>query len=781
MFKLKTTALFSAFCCMILQFITTLASGQTKTSGIIEGRVLKADGSPQENVIIILSPLAKQTISNDNGTFEFRNIPYGNYTIAVKSLGLSTQSISVALNSEKVTISNIQLLENAQVLNRVIVNSSYRHINKNSSQVARMPLTYLENPQSYAVIPKELLYTQLATTTEQALLNIPGLSNIATVGGSGGASLTFKSRGFSNGSVILRNGVSSGYVTLTDLFNVERIEAIKGPSSTLFGGNQGASYGGVYNMLTKKPLEVTRGEISFTTGSYEMARTTIDYNTPLNDDKTALLRLNGVYDSRNSFQNLGQNTVGLAPSLLIKATDKLTLSFDGYFYKTSRPTVLLGIGAMGFSNFDSLHLDPKNAYFAGDIDSKQQTTWISGQAEYKLSEKWVSQTVFSVSRSNNNTPYVVLRAARAANATTTSINRSILDIPFSQLYTQQFQQNFTGDFKLGSMRNRLLIGVDYFRTNVASSRATLPYDNITINTAGAQLLINRYRVDSIGKTGAYSNSRSVSNSYGAYVSEVLNLTSNLLVMASLRVNRFNADGYMQTAYSPKLGISYMFIPTMSVFGNYTNGYNNASSGTDSLGNILKPEYANQWEGGVKFDLFQNRLTGTVSVYDIKVKNIARQIPSTINYVQDNTVKSRGLDVDILATPVTGLNIALGYGYNDIRYTEDRNKTGFLHNRVESAPYHSGNLWATYQLASGSLQGFGLGFGGNGQSSSFTDNLNKITLNGYSVYGASIFYNALKFRITAKVDNIGNKMYYTYNSWLMPGQPRMLSFNATYRF
>lgn len=51
---------------------------------------------------------------------------------------------------------------------------------------------------------------------------------MAIVGGSSGSTLTFKSRGFSNGSVIFRNGLSSGYVALTDLFNAERIEAIKG-------------------------------------------------------------------------------------------------------------------------------------------------------------------------------------------------------------------------------------------------------------------------------------------------------------------------------------------------------------------------------------------------------------------------------------------------------------------------------------------------------------------------------------------------------------------------
>lgn len=777
---------------ILSDLLTGQAFAQTKQAGVIGGRILNADQQPEENVVVMLIPLGKLTSSDDNGHFEFRNIPYGQYTVSVKSLGVTANPVAVELNAERASAGDIQLEETANILDKVIVSSSYRHVNKNSAQVARMPLSYTENPQNYAVIPKDLLKNQLVTTTEQALLNIPGVSNMSIAGGSGGSTLTFKSRGFSSGSIMYRNGVSTGYVSLTDLFNVERIEAIKGPSATLFGGNQGASYGGVYNLITKQPLEVKRGEISFTTGSYELARTTVDYNMPLNDDKTALLRVNGMYDNRNTFQQLSQNNVGFAPSLLIKANDRLTLHFDGYYYKSVRPIALFGFtpppgGTTGAStyagNIKDLDLDPKNPYFNPDFNSTQQTWAVTAQAEYKLSNQWTSQTNYSLARSNNGTHYISLTADKASAADTTTITRSILDLPYSQLYTQQFQQNFIGDFKIGGLRNRLLIGMDYFRTNVASYRASLFYDKIYTTATDAQMLLRKAKMDSLAVNARYGGGRDIANSYGAYISEVLNVTDKLLLMASLRINRFVAvsSDYQQTSYSPKLGISYEIIKdALSVYANYNNGYNNISN-TDSLGNLLKPQYANQWEGGVKFDVLQHRLTGTVSVYDIKVENIARQVPGNTYYVQDNTQKSRGLDVDILANPVAGLNIAMGYGYNDIRYTADKGNVGFLDNRVEGAPYHAGNIWVNYGFTSGVLKGLGFGAGGNGQSNCFTNNLNTITLNGYTVFGASVFYDATKFRLTAKIDNIANKKYFTYNSWLFAGPTRMLAFNVTYRF
>ncbi|GAB3020060.1 TonB-dependent receptor [Niabella terrae] len=768
---------------------TIAASAQSGTNGIIAGRVLNADQQPQENVILVLEPSGRQTGSDDNGHFEFRNVPEGAYTVSVKSLGVTAAPVSVTLDRSRVELPDIILEQNATVLDRVIVTNAYRNVDKNSSQVGRVPMTYIENPQNYAVIPKDVLLSQLVTTTEQALINIPGVSNLSIAGGSGGSILTFKSRGFSNGSILYRNGVSTGYVSLTDLFNTERIEAIKGPAATLFGGNQGASYGGVYNMITRQPLEVKRGEVSFTTGSYEMARTTIDYNTPLNEDKTALLRLNAVYDSRNNFQELPQNTVGFAPSLLIKATDRLKLHFDGYYFRSSRPIILFGFsappGGSGTTNYQgnvkSLGLDPKNAYANPDFNSSQQTLAISGVAEYKLSDKWLSQTNFSIARNNNVTHYISLLANKASLEDTTWIRRSVLDIPHSQLYTQQFQQNFIGDFKLGSMRNRLLVGLDYFKTNVLGARASLVYDTIYAGAPANQLTIKEAKVLDMLSGATYNGNRSISNSYGAYVSELLNVTDRLLLMASLRINRFVSGDFMQTSYSPKLGISYQLVrDVLSLYANYNNGYNNVTQ-TDSLGNILKPEYANQLEGGLKFDVLQHRLTGTVSVYDIKVENRVRQIPGTTYYVQDNTQQSRGVDVDILANPVTGLNIAMGYGYNDIRYRDFRNDPDIEDNLVESSPHHAANIWGTYQFTRGRLKGFGLGAGGNGQSSSYANMENTISLDGFAVYGASIFYNALKFRISAKIDNIANKKYYTYNSWLFAGQPRMLSFNVTYRF
>src|SRR5690606_33310559 len=193
---------------------------------------------------------------------------------------------------------------------------------------------------------------------------------------------------------------------------------------------------------------------------------------------------------------------------------------------------------------------------------------------------WTSQTNYSLARSNNRTKYISLMANKASELDTTTITRNILDMPYSQLYTQQFQQNFIGDFKIGNMRNRLLIGTDYFRTNVASARAFIAYDKIQTTAGPSEMLIRESRIDSLAAGAKYSGGgRDINNSYGVYVSNALNVTDRLLLLASLRVNKFEAvtRDYQQTSLSPKIGASYEIKKNaLSVYANYNNGYNNVA-------------------------------------------------------------------------------------------------------------------------------------------------------------------------------------------------------------
>lgn len=134
----------------------------------------------------------------------------------------------------------------------VITGGRNKFAKKETDFAARLPLKNLENPQVYSVISKEITQEQIATTMEQTLKNAPGISRAAAEPGGGGSSVAFLSRGFVTSYTSTRNSLTAGSVTPADPVNIERLEVIKGPSSTLFGSSV-ISYGGLVNIVTKQP------------------------------------------------------------------------------------------------------------------------------------------------------------------------------------------------------------------------------------------------------------------------------------------------------------------------------------------------------------------------------------------------------------------------------------------------------------------------------------------------------------------------------------------------
>src|SRR5690606_3805425 len=151
-------------------------------------------------------------------------------------------------------------------------------------------LKNLENPQVYTIVSADLFKQQAITNFDDALKNVPGIYKLWESTGRGGDGASYYAlRGFEAQATMINGlpGLTSGSL---DPANIERIEVIKGPSGTLFGGNL-ISYGGLVNTVTKKPYAGFGGEVSYTAGSFGLNRVTADINAPLKGDNV-LLRVN---------------------------------------------------------------------------------------------------------------------------------------------------------------------------------------------------------------------------------------------------------------------------------------------------------------------------------------------------------------------------------------------------------------------------------------------------------------------------------------------------------
>lgn len=775
---------------------------QSAATGHISGKLTLVDGQPYGSASVTLVELKKTTLTDEQGNYAFNNLAPSTYTVRIQVLGAAQKDLQVTVLSGQTATANYQLTkENVQALQEVtIAGNVNRFAKKESVYIARLPLKNLENPQVYNSVPKELIQEQMATDLGSIAKNVPG-AGIPMIANQG--RVTFRSRGFDT-EPNARNGVAGAAFSSIDPANIERLEAIKGPSATLFGTNISSSYGGLYNRVTKKPYNSFGGEVGYVGGSWNFNRLTLDINTPVNQDKTALFRLNGATSFEKSFQDQGfTNSLSLAPSFYYQITDRLSLLLDVEFGQAKGTSVVrfnpfVSPTVVSEKSIADLQFPYNRTFMGNDLPYQTQMVNIFAQANYKISESWTSQTIVSRARSSINGYITALRGTAE-----TKISPQIIT-GYTAFIATNVQQNFIGDFKVAKLRNRLVIGLDYYNNSNDFDRVTVNLPAIDFINVPASYRISRFKVDSLTSKGTLRKESSGDNTYSAYASDVINITDRLLAMLSLRVNRFQNKGvynittgitagglstsgaqtgpYNQTSLSQKLGLVYeLSKDRLSLFGNYMNGFFN-KSGVTADGSAIKPEHANQLEFGLKGDILNHRLVGTVSYYDIKVANILRDDPNNPqNYqIQDGTQISRGVEVDLTANPFAGLNIVAGYAYNDSKLTKAGPTTNGLRPGL-SGPPHTYNLWISYRLPEGQLKGLGIGFGGNAGSSSYHTNTTttKIIIPSYTMLDASIFYDQPKYRIGFKVDNLTNEKAWSVR--LTPQAPARFTAGASLKF
>ncbi|MCF0041314.1 TonB-dependent receptor [Dyadobacter fanqingshengii] len=799
---------------VISLFVSSQCFAQT---GKLSGTVLDNTkiGLPGANILIKNTSFGAQT--NDAGFFEMLNLNDGDYVLSISSVGFKTKEVGFTIAQNEVDLKTIVLYAGDEILREVVIEGERENkfSRSKTAYVSKLPLRDFENTQVYSTITNYLLKSQIVTNFDDALKNATGVENLWTSTGRGGDGAGYFSlRGFSVQPKLVNGlpGLTNGTINPA---NIERIEVLKGPSATLFG-NAVSSYGGLINVVTKKPYAGTGGELSFTTGSYGLNQITGDFNTALSKEKNLYFRLNTSYATERSFQDAGfRKSFFVAPSLSYKVNNKLSFSFYGeitqaeqtnpmfLFLNRSAPTESKNMKELGYNN--------KLSFTSNDLTLQNPTQNYRVEMDYKLSDEWQSQTLISKSATSTKGYYSYLFDYGILGNDTFS---RFLNKQNEYTGTSDIQQNFIGDFNVGGMRNRVVIGLDYFSA-ISTSNGTgyAFYGNVTPEGGASgdnpftpkvetrDYPLSTAAVDAVLALQPVSNAKSKYNIYSAYASDVLNLTKSLSVMVGLRLDHFDnvgsvttsEDDYNQTTLSPKFGILYQPVADkVSVFANYQNGFTNVApalvgdpeDGPQTI-KTFRPEQANQIEFGIKTNIIKNKLNATISYYDIKVKDQVITDPSSpFNKIQGGEIYSKGFEIELNANPANGLNIRAGYSNNDSKTTRSDN-TEILDKRpLDAGSKHLYNAWANYEVPVGKLKGFGIGAGVNGASERFAINYvstGNFTLPAYTVANASLFYQAENYRIGMKVNNAFNKEYYKGWSTIAPQTPRALLANITYNF
>jgi iron complex outermembrane receptor protein len=762
----------------MLRFLTffffTFSVQAFAQTGAITGSVITSDGKPAEFVNIVLEKTTRGAVVNEAGYYTINKVPAGTYTLTASFTGLIAQKSMVTVTAGKTSSVDFTLAEDNRQLQEVVVRGDGRLTDRETEYVARMPLKNLENPQVYNVVGKDLMKEQMMTDVKEVFRAAAGVAPTEYVTGS--FAVVF--RGFTNFDYARNGMATSVYRSGTEIANLERIELIKGPSGTLFG-SQVSTFGGAMNLVTKKPYAGFGGEVGYSTGSFDLSRATIDINTPLNKEKTVLLRFNAVKHQQNSSNEYGKNKrYAIAPSLSYQASERLSFLFDFEYFKSNATRLaytLLFADEVPFKSAKDIRLGFKKSFFENDLLSDAEATKYFGQAKYRISKNWTSTTGMShVNEFLNNSyqPYVEWISADTA---VTSIRHFG---PRERTYAN-IQQNFNGSFNTGRFHHNLLIGASYEYNDETLTYRAIPLDKININGPFEKTGLSRVNSIMADPSTAASRDGYGGNAFGAYVSDVINWTDRLSTMLSLRFDRFEQTyegGFVQPSLSPKLGIVYQVVKDqVSLFGNFMNGFRNQGPVEQPNGSLFKPKpvFANQLEGGIKAELPGNKLSGSISYYHIGVDNALRTDDAQYSF-QDGQQVSKGVEVELTANPVPGLNIVAGYGYNENKFVKADVYEG---NFETQAPQHIANYWLSYRLPFQNLKGIGLGFGGNYVSDSYFNSSNTYTIPAYHTINATAFYQKEKWKLGFKLNNISNVKY-----WDSVGNPQFSrNFVASFSF
>ncbi|MGY2132196.1 TonB-dependent siderophore receptor [Hymenobacter sp. HD11105] len=771
-----------------------------KNRGFVTGKVTTADGQPVEQAGVLVKNSTMGTSTNADGRFRLP-LPAGSYTLVVSYLGVGRQEIDVVLAADQtINLPPIMLAQSAQQLAEVTVTAT-RTVNDQPVSVGKMAIRPLDLPQSVVTINKEVIEQQQILRVGEILQNVSG---VYVMGNTGGTQEEIAGRGFAfNSNNTFKNGVRYNNGVMPEVSGLERFEILKGSSAILYGN---VAAGGVINLVTKKPQFQSGGQIGMRVGSYSFYKPTLDVYGAINNSEHVAFRLNTSYENSQSFRDgVTGERFYVNPSVLVKVGSKTDLLLEGDYLKDNR-TPDYGIGAI---NYEIANV-PRSRFLNTDW-ANNETTQKSATLTltHHLTQNWQVRTTAGYQLYDNN----LLSAARPTGIRANgNLLRNTLQSSAKEGYILG-QVDLMGKFNTGAINHNLLVGVDGDQYNSRStSYVAAAYDSINIYDPNKVLAQPRVRADITNLT-RNQLTKGGTRRGGIYAQDLISISEKLKVLAGLRwtyqetpsdVLTYRTDVTTKTrrfdeAFSPRLGIVYQPIKTMSVFSSYSNSFN-TNSGLDVTGTALPPSILDQYEVGIKNDLFQGVLSANVTAYQIVNSNLAQTVqPGAPNFNKDlptaqelaGEVTSRGVEVDVLSKPYQGWSFIAGYSYNQTKYTKSNIfEVGSL---LRYNPNHTANFSVFYTFGGDTfLKGLNAGFmtsyigerqaGRSTRRTVENDAFRLIPLEAYTLFDLSVGYTIDRVSLRLKASNLLD--VYNFNAHddnsINPIMPRQFSGTLAYR-
>ena len=633
-------------------------------------------------------------------------------------------------------------------------------------------------PQSITVVTNEQIKDQMLMSISDVVRYMPGIT--AHQGENNRDDVVI--RGNRSSADFFLNGIRDDVQYYRDLYNLDRVETMKGPNAMIFGRGGG---GGVINRVTKEAEFGALGEISLQGGSFSNKRVTADFDQPINE-KFAF-RVNGLYENSSSFRRfVDLERHGINPNLTILAGSQTRITFGYEHFHDGRTA------DRGITSFHGRPADvPIDTFYGNPDDShvRAGVNLLSGTLDHQVGKLNIrNRTLFGdYDRLYQNYVPGAVNAAKTLVTLTAYNNATRRRNLFNQTdltyaaSTGEIRHTLVAGMELGRQRTNNLRNSGFFNNTATSVQ--VPYDNPTISIPVT------FRPNA---TDANNHLRL--NLAATYVQDQIEVSRNVQVIAGVRYDNFNLKYLnnrngddlrrVDNLVSPRLGVVLKPVTELSLYGNYSVSY--LPSAGDQFASLttvtqqLKPEKFTNYEFGLKWDL-RRFLSLTSAVYQLNRTNTRSTDPNDpTRIIQTGSQRTNGLEIGVNGSITPDWSIAGGYAYQD-GFITSATTAAPAGKQVGQVPHHTLSLWNKYQISGKLSAGLGIIL----RSDMFAAIDNTVTLPGYTRFDTAVFYSVNEhWRLQANFENLFNQKYYVNadsNTNISPGSPRAARVGLTARF
>ncbi|MGC1468355.1 MAG: TonB-dependent siderophore receptor [Sphingorhabdus sp.] len=627
----------------------------------------------------------------------------------------------------------------------------------------------LDVPQTIHVVTREQLDDQAQYNLGEVLRYVPG----ATVGQGEGNRDQITLRGQNTTADFFLDGVRDDVQYYRGLYNVERVEILKGPYALIFGRGGG---GGIINRVQKAPIaDETFGAARASLNSFGGWDLSADLNAPLGDK--AAVRLNATYEKMESDRAfVDGERYAWNPYLAVDLSDdwKLGLSYE-YVHDDRVPDR----GVPSIATVSGQPNTPVRGYdrlFFG-IPGINRTTLEAHIAKLRLDGQLADNLKFTSTLLYGN--YDKLYVNAYANSAVSATNTVTLEAYSDPTKRENLigQANLIWDIETGALEHKLLFGIEYGDQKTRNMRFNRTFSPGNIFSLTSPVY------PSVAFTTPSRNTTSDVEFFSAYAQDQIGIGEHFDIVVGLRYDHFEIDGIdfipavdrpfarSDDKVSPRFGLIWKPQENVSIYSSFSRSFLPRSGdqfvSLTATQENLAPEKFTNYELGAKWDVLPN-LNVTAALFQLDRSNATTPDPANpLTSINVGKTRTKGLELALTGRVLHDWQLSAGYTY------QDGTLRGNDSVRLGQLPKHQFSLWNRYDVS----DALGVGLGVIHQSSQFAAIRTSATttkLPGSTRVDAALFYNVSeKVQLQANVENLFDANYFAdahNNNNITPGGP-----------